>query len=185
MTETYAREERGPTDIRRFDPGQFWWLLVLAGLISVGVGVVVLTNPERSLHVLCILVGIYLLAAGVILIIRTAEDQQAGAGGILLGILALVAGVVVIRHPGQSLVAVALAVGIWFLVAGAIDLSRVITGPHRLLYLLRGALLVAAGTIIVASPHISLKTLAILIGIGLVVNGALQIAEAFIVRSHE
>jgi len=81
--------------------------------------------------------------------------------------------------------AVALAVGIWFIVGGAIDLSHAITGPHRLLYLLRGGLIVAAGTIIVASPHITLKTLAILIGIGFIVNGALQIAEAFVVRSRQ
>jgi uncharacterized membrane protein HdeD (DUF308 family) len=185
MTEMYVREELAATDVRRVDPGQFWWLLLLAGLISLGVGVVVVANPDRSLKVLCALVGIYLLAAGVILIVKTASEQERGAGGILAGILALIAGVVVIRHPGQSLVAVALAVGIWFIVGGAIDLSHAITGPHRLLYLLRGGLFVAAGTIIVASPHITLKTLAILIGIGFIVNGALQIAEAFVVRSRQ
>jgi uncharacterized membrane protein HdeD (DUF308 family) len=181
----YVREELGPTDVRRFEPEKFWYLLLLAGLISVGIGVVVLTNPDASLKALCALVGIYLLAAGVILIVKTATDQDRGAGGILIGILALIAGVVVIRHPGQSLVAVALAVGIWFVVAGALDLARAITGPNRLLYLLRGGLLVAAGTIIVASPHITLKTLAILTGVGLVINGALQIAEGFIVRARQ
>ena len=71
------------------------------------------------------------------------------------------------------------------IVAGAIDLSRAITGPHRLLYLLRGALLVAAGTVIVGSPHITLKTLAILTGVALVINGVLQIVEGFIVRTRQ
>jgi uncharacterized membrane protein HdeD (DUF308 family) len=183
MTEMYVREELGPTDVRRADPGQFWYLLLLAGLISVGIGVVVVANPERSLKVLCALVGIYLLAAGVILIVKTATDQDRGAGGILVGILALIAGVVVMRHPSQSLVAVSLAIGLFFLVDGAIDLSRAIIGPRRVLHLLRGALLLAAGIAIVSSPHITVKTLAILTGIALCVNGAIQIAEGFAVRS--
>ena len=56
MTEMYVPEELSATDVRRVDPGQFWWLLLLAGLISLGVGVVVVTNPDRSLKALCALV---------------------------------------------------------------------------------------------------------------------------------
>jgi uncharacterized membrane protein HdeD (DUF308 family) len=38
--------------------------------------------------------------------------------------------------------------------------------------------------VIVASPHISLKTLAIVTGLALIVSGALQIGEGFILRSQ-
>jgi uncharacterized membrane protein HdeD (DUF308 family) len=160
-------------------PESFWWLLLLTGLISLAIGVVV---PSRSLNALCVLVGIYLFIAGVMAIVGTVSDRDRGSIGILAGIVAIIAGVVVIRHPSQSLVAVSLAIGIFFLVDGALDLSRAIMGPSRLLHLLRGALLLAAGVVIVASPHITLKTLAILTGIALCVNGAIQIGEGFVLR---
>ena len=183
MTEMYAPEAAERRDIVRVQsPESFWWLLILTGLISIGIGVVVLAHPSRSLKALCVLVGIYLFVAGVIEIVKTASDEDRGAGGILLGILALIAGVVVIRHPSQSLVAVSIAIGLFFLVDGALDLARAIMGPRRLLHLVRGALLLAAGIAILASPHITVKTLAILTGIALCLNGAFQIGEGFVLR---
>lgn len=184
MTEMYVPEavdQKGM--VGEQSPESFWWLLVLTGLISLGIGVVVLTNPSRSLKALCVLVGIYLFVAGVVAIVKTVTDEERGSIGILVGIVALIAGVVVIRHPSQSLVVVALAIGLFFLVDGALDLARAIMGPRRLLHLLRGGLMLAAGVVIVSSPNISLKTLAILTGIALCVNGVLQIGEGFVLRS--
>jgi uncharacterized membrane protein HdeD (DUF308 family) len=186
MTEMYAPEALDTGGIAsRAAEDKLWYLLVLTGLISLGIGAVVLAHPSRSLTTLCVIVGIYLLVAGVIVIAKTVSDQERGAGGMLLGILALIAGVVVIRHPSQSLVAVSLAIGLFFLVDGALDLARAITGPRRLLHLLRGGLLLAAGVAIVSSPHITVKTLAILTGIALCLNGAIQIIEGFMLRERE
>jgi uncharacterized membrane protein HdeD (DUF308 family) len=184
MTQMYVPEEvdqRGMVGSQ--SPESFWWLLVLTGLISIGLGVVVLANPSASLETLCVLVGIYLFVAGVVAIVKTASDRSRDAVGILLGIVALIAGVVVIRHPSGSLVAVSLAIGLFFIVDGALDLARAIIGPRRLLHLVRGALLLAAGVVIVSSPHISVKTLAIIAGIALVLNGLFQISEGFLLRS--
>jgi uncharacterized membrane protein HdeD (DUF308 family) len=164
-------------------PETFWWLLLLIGLISIGLGVVVLAHPSRSLEALCVLVGIYLLVAGVVAIVKTAMDRDREAVGILLGIAALIAGVVVIRHPSGSLVAVSIAIGLFFIIDGALDLAYAIIGPRRLLHLVRGGLLLAAGVVIVSSPHISVKTLAILTGIALCLNGLFQISEGFLLRS--
>jgi uncharacterized membrane protein HdeD (DUF308 family) len=180
----YAREavdQKGMVGSQ--SPESFWWLLLLTGLISIGLGVVVLTNPSRSLKALCVLVGIYLLVAGVVTIVKTARDRDREAVGILLGIVALIAGVVVIRHPSGSLVAVSLAIGLFFIIDGALDLAYAIIGPRRLLHLVRGGLLLAAGVVIVSSPHISVKTLAILTGIALCLNGLFQISEGFLLRS--
>src|SRR4051794_21696015 len=165
-------------------PARLWYLLLVAGVISVGVGVLVLAYPDPSLSVLCVILGIYLLVGGVLTIVQTVSDTDRGPTGILLGILALIAGVVVIRHPSQSLVAVALAIGLWFMVAGALDLARAITGPRRLPALISGIVLIAIAAWILSSPHITVTTLAVLAGIALCVHGLIQIAEAFILRSY-
>jgi len=162
---------------------KYWYLLALTGAIGVVVGVLVLTKPDRSLPTLAVIVGIYLLLIGILVIVRTVSEEERGAGGLLLGILSLIAGVVVIRHPGQSIVAVSIAIGIWFLVAGALDIARAIIGPRRLVSLVKGVILIAAGVIITSSTHISVKTLALFTGIALCVEGLLQIVEAFTIRS--
>ena len=162
---------------------RYWYLPAISGAIGVVVGVLVLAAPNRSLKALAVITGIYLLLAGVLWIVQTISDEERSPGGMLLGILALIAGVVVIRHPGQSIVAVSLALGIYFLVAGALALARAIIGPDRLASLARGVVLVAAGVVITSSPEISVKTLALLTGIGLGLQGAMEIGEAFVMRS--
>jgi len=164
-------------------PERRWYLFVVTGVVSLIVGVLVLAQPNISLKTLAVIAGIYLLLAGVVAIVRTVSDDERGAGGLLIGILALIAGVVVIRHPGESVVAMSLALGIYFLVAGALDLARAIVGPRRLFSLVRGVVLTAAGVIITSSPEISVKTLALLTGIALLLQGAIQIGEGLVMRS--
>jgi uncharacterized membrane protein HdeD (DUF308 family) len=185
MTEMYSPQGIRASGVVDLDsPARLWYLLLVAGVISVGVGVLVLAYPDPSLNVLCVIVGIYLLVGGVLAIVQTVSDADRGPTGILLGILALIAGVVVIRHPSQSLVAVALAIGLWFMVAGALDLARAITGPRRLAALVSGIVLIAIAAWILGSPHITVTTLAVLAGIALCVRGVIQIAEAFMLRSY-
>jgi uncharacterized membrane protein HdeD (DUF308 family) len=185
MTEMYSSKGIRAGGVVQLDsPERFWYLLLVAGLISLAVGILVLAYPDPSLNALCVIVGVYLLVGGVLLIVQTVTDPGREAVGILLGILALIAGIVVIRHPSQSLVAVALAIGLWFMVAGALDLARALTGPRRLSALIRGVLLVAIAVLILGSPHITVTTLAVLAGIGLCVQGTIQIAEAFLLRSY-
>jgi uncharacterized membrane protein HdeD (DUF308 family) len=184
MTQMYSPEtvhEAGVTD--QWSPERLWYLPVISGLIGVAVGVIVLADPSRSLKALAVIVGIYLLVIGVIVIARTASDEDRGSGGILLGILSLIAGVVVIRHPGQSIVVVSMALGIYFLAAGALNLARAIIGPRRLPALIAGVLLIAAGVVITSSPEISVKTLALFTGIALLGQGVIQIGEGLMLRS--
>jgi uncharacterized membrane protein HdeD (DUF308 family) len=184
VTELYSPERlRASGVVGVPSPERYWYLLAVAGVFSIGAGVVVLAYPDPSLNVLCVILGVYLLVAGVLSIVVTVSDEDRSSAGMLLGIVALIAGIVVIRHPSQSLVAVALAIGLYFLVAGALDLARAIIGPRRLPALVRGVVLVAAGTVILSSPHITVTTLAVVAGISLCIHGAIQIGEAFVLRS--
>jgi uncharacterized membrane protein HdeD (DUF308 family) len=181
---TSSQAPHGLNARERYSPERYWYVLVITGVIGVAVGALVLADPNRSLKALAVIVGVYLLLAAVLVIARTVSDEDRGAGGLLLGILSLIAGVVVIRHPGQSIVVVSMALGIYFLVAGALDTARVIVGPRRLASLVRAVILIAAGTAIISSPEISVKTLALLTGIALGLQGAIQIGEGFVLRSR-
>jgi hypothetical protein len=166
---------------------RYWYLLLVSGLVSAVIGVLVLAYPDPSLKLLGVFLGIDLLLVGILMIVRGVNDKEEQGGGtalMLLGTLALIAGIVVVRNPGKSLVLLAMAFAIYLVVAGALSLGRGIANSERRWATIgRGVILIAVGTVIISWPDISLRTLAVLAGIGLVLQGAIEIGESFILRS--
>ena len=164
-----------------------WWVFLASGVVSALIGILVLAYPSPSLKLLGVFIGIDLLAVGVLMIVRgVGRDSEAASGPamLLLGTLALIAGLLVIRNPGATVVLLALAFAMYLIVAGALALGHaLVRRGHRGVSLARGVLLIAAGTVIVAWPDISLKTLALLTGIALIIQAAVEIGEAIVVRS--
>jgi uncharacterized membrane protein HdeD (DUF308 family) len=168
---------------------RFWYLFVVTGLFSFVVGVILLLDRHASVKLLGVLIGLDLLFAGVTLLARglssDRDDDASPAATLLLGTLALVAGVIVVRNPGESLVVLVLALAIYLIVAGALALSHALVRPKgRTTALVKGIVFVAAGTVIVSWPEITSATLAVLAGIALCLQGAVEIAEGLILRHH-
>jgi uncharacterized membrane protein HdeD (DUF308 family) len=89
-----------------------------------------------------------------------------------VGVLTAVAGVVLIRHPTKAVVVIALLLGLWLIVLGLIRLIRAFDQPdHRGWAMLSGIVELLGGIVIVASPHIGVATLALLVGIVFIVRG--------------
>jgi uncharacterized membrane protein HdeD (DUF308 family) len=161
-----------------------WYLPAIAGVVSLVIGVVVLAYPEPSLKLLAVFLGIDLLIVGLTLIVGGAA-RGAGAPAVVLGVVALIGGVIVLRHPGNTVAVLALALSIYLIAAGALDVGRALaTDTLSWRTIGRGALLVAAGTLIVAWPDISLKTFALLAGLALLVQAAVDIGEAYVLREE-
>jgi uncharacterized membrane protein HdeD (DUF308 family) len=192
ITPTYeaARGPQGPAGVAQVTEeaaGRLWPLFVVAGVLSAAIGILVLAYPDPSVKLLGVFLGIDLLASGVLLIIRGLAGRSGDAdttGAILVGTLAVIAGVIVIRNPGESLALLAIAFGLFLIVAGAIALGQgLVHRQGRWGKLAKGGVLVAAGTVIVAWPDLSLTTLAVLAGISLILQGVAEIAEGMLVRS--
>lgn len=159
-------------------PAWVWWLLVLAGILSLVVGVVFLFKPGNSLAALAVIAGIFLLIDGILELADSFMRSTSNRGMVaLLGVLSAIVGVLLIRHPISGVAAVAILIGIWLIAAGVI---RFVTAfeeyEHRGWYALAGILELIAGIIIVANPDIGYTTLAILVGIGFILNGIGMIA---------
>lgn len=150
-----------------------WWLLVLVGVLGVVAGVIILAKPGSSLQTLAVIAGIFLLVDGILELVAAFMRGTENRGLVaLLGVLTAIVGVLLIRHPVGDVTAVALLIGIWLIAMGVIrfvtafDASR-----HRGWHALAGALELIAGIVIVANPNIRYATLAILVGIGFMLNG--------------
>jgi uncharacterized membrane protein HdeD (DUF308 family) len=166
---------------------RFWWVVLLYGLASVGVGILMIVYPGKTLTVISVAFGIFLLFAGLFDLMRaimvgTAEPSERVLAA-LLGVLALIAGTIVIRRPGESLFAIVLALGIYLLVRGSV-LLVVAFGreENRGLFILSAVLDLLGGIIVIAYPGIGVVTLAVVVAVTLLLRGGLLVAESFAIR---
>ena len=164
---------------------RLWWLLLLGAAVSLVIGILLLVWPDRTLEVLAILLGIELLLVGAIQVgLAFGEPAGSRTGALLRGAFAGIAGLIVIRHPGGSLTVIALAIGIYLVLAGVMKAVSAFETHVGRGWLLAGALLdLAIGVLIVAWPQFGVTSLAVLAGIALVLRGVLEGASAFALRS--
>ena len=107
----------------------------------------------------------------------------------VLGLLGVIAGLVVMRRPGESLLAIILILGVWFVVSGLVDAIRALVVPGDRAFRLLVALFdLVLGGLILALPDVSLKTMAVLAGIAFIVRGIFAVVIGLklreVQRSH-
>jgi uncharacterized membrane protein HdeD (DUF308 family) len=158
-----------------------WYGLLLFGLLTLGLGVFLIVEPNETIKVLTVIVGIFLLVDGVLAIISSLVS--AGDGRAMLafvGALSAIAGIVLIKKPFETLVVFALIVGVWFVVAGVVRFVAAFAVPEgRAGFFFVAVIDVIAGIVILSWPELTLSTLAVIIGIVLVIRGALLVYGAW------
>jgi uncharacterized membrane protein HdeD (DUF308 family) len=166
-------------------PSWGWWLLVFVGIVSVVAGGILVAKPSHSLATLSVVFGIFLLIDGIIDVISSlfGHGEESRALAVIVGLLAIVIGILLIRHPTTAVSAIGLIIGIWLVAAGALRLVRAISFGGGILRMLIALLEIVVGVIVVSDPHIGYATLAILIGIWLIINGLAWIALGIAVRA--
>lgn len=180
MTERAELIDRGEVA-----PSWGWWLLVLIGIVSVVAGGILVAKPSHSLATLSVIFGIFLLIDGIIDVASSfGRGEENRALTAIFGLLAIVIGILLIRHPTTAVSAIGLIIGIWLVAAGALRLLRAFTfGGHVVLRVLIALLEIVVGVIVVSDPHIGYATLAILLGIWLIINGLAWIGLGIVVRA--
>ncbi len=184
MSVSPLRQQSEPDSIVE-GAARMWWLGLVVGLISVAGGIVMIAYPGPTLEVVALLVGIELLIGGLFLLVAAfGERTGSRIATLLAGALALIAGLIVIRHPGDSVLVVALAVGIYLILAGVLRLAGAVEASTGRGWLIFAALVdIAVGIVIVAWPKFGITTFAIVLGIVLIVRGAALVVIAFTLRS--
>ena len=171
------------------DPAQeasgLWWLLLVLGVMCIAAGVIVLVQPDISLVTLAVIAGIFLLVDGIYDVVVAIAERVEGRGLLaVIGVLSAIAGIILIRHPIESVVAIALLVGIWLVCIGVVRLiSAFELAVNRGWNVFVALIEIAAGIIIVAVPDIGVSTLAIFIGIAFIVRGLALCAAAWLLRA--
>jgi uncharacterized membrane protein HdeD (DUF308 family) len=157
------------------------WGLIILGVLCVVAGVIVLAEPH-SLATLAVISGIFLVVDGIFDVVAAVFGGPDGrALRVVFGVVCGVIGIILIRHPTQSVVAIALLVGLWFVIAGVLRIvTAVVERPRRFWMVVLGAVELLAGIVIVSSPDIGVATLALLVGLGFILRGLMLCVVAWL-----
>ena len=158
-----------------------WWLPALFGVVTFGVGVFFVVSPHETLSTFTVIAGIFLLFDGVLALLGSIFGKGEGRGLLaLIGVLSAIAGLVLIKKPFDTLVVFTLIVGVWFVVAGIVRFVVALGSPEgRGGNILTAILDLIAGILILAWPDLGLATVAVIIGIVLIMRGALFIVAGW------
>jgi uncharacterized membrane protein HdeD (DUF308 family) len=169
---------------------EHWGLVLAYGLITLGLGIVLLVWPDASLTVFAVLLAIQLLVAGVFHLVQAlSTDRADGAARALVGLsggLALIVGLLILRDPLQSVLVLGMILGAFWVISGVIDILQALIGVEREgrgWELLAGVLSILFGGFLIVYTDISLKVLVVLVGVWLVVVGVIATVAALRLRS--
>jgi uncharacterized membrane protein HdeD (DUF308 family) len=163
---------------------KLWWLLVLFGLVAIGVGVFFVASPHETLSTFTVIAGIFLLVDGVLAILASIFGRGEGRGLLaLVGALSAIAGLVLIKKPFGALTVFILIFGIWLVVEGVVRFASAVGTPEgRAGNIVIALVDIIAGIVILSWPSLGLATVAVIIGIVLILRGILFIATGWMLH---
>ncbi|MGW4245635.1 HdeD family acid-resistance protein [Nocardia sp. NPDC004722] len=187
MISTSATGQTLPTPWRQVSQNT-WQAILLTGILTAVLGVLVLAWPGPTLVVAGILFGIYLLISGVTQLM-TAFGAHIAAGMRLLafvsGFISIMLGFFAFRSALESVLLLALWIGIGWLFRGIMQLIAALSEPGlpmRGWQTVSGLLMAVGGIVLIVSPFDSISVLTLLAGWWLVVIGIMEAVTAFQLR---
>lgn len=170
---------------------RLWMSAILFGLLAVILGVVILAWPGPSIVVAAVLFGVYLVVSGVALVVL-AFTLPVSAGSRFLnfisGVLSVILGILAFRHFGQgyAILLLAIWIGIGFIFRGVTAVASAVGDrgfPGRGWAIFFGVISTIAGVVVLAYPFDSIVTLALVVGIWLIILGVMEVISGFGMRS--
>lgn len=185
MAENTATQ-RDVADVAADLSGSRWWW-VAYGAFSVAAGLAAIVWPDVTVEVLAFLFGVQLLVLGILRIVSAlAAPSTVGATvlGVLVGFLAFLVALACLRAPDRTVVVLTLLIGAFWLVHGVADVVQGVLGrggSGRALTIVGGLVGVVGGIVVLSSPGATAVALAWILGVFLVVQGAVTIVAALVV----
>lgn len=162
---------------------RLWWVVLVAGIIFFGFGLVMLFDVAAGATTIAIIVGAFLIFDGLVEVISGGRHGSR-AWAVVLGLLLVAGGIVVIAWPGVTFLAIAIVWGITMLVGGIVRAiaAATIHGSGWGWLVALGVVEALIGIVVLAWPDVTAYVILLLIGIYSMVAGILQIVLAFELR---
>jgi uncharacterized membrane protein HdeD (DUF308 family) len=183
MTDT-MKPDPAPTGLQI---ARDWPVVFMIGLITFGLGIVVIAWPKQTLVVISIVIGLQILLYGIFRLVSAFADETVLPGvTAFVGIVGIVVGIVVLRRPFTTVAVLAVLLGVVWIIAGSIELLGAIADrslERRGMAALGGLLSIGVGVVVVSWPAPTVTVVAWISGLYLIVFGLFICAMAFRLRS--
>lgn len=159
---------------------EHWWLLMLAGIFSIGVGVAVFVFPLESYLTMSIILGVLMIVVGTshLLVASTSDNYLMKRGYMITGgVIDIVLGIVLCVYPEVSIMGLPIVLGLWLLYHSFITIA--FGGDMETFNIHGGTTVIAIGILILLlaisvliNPFTTgVATIIIIAGTGLVMLG--------------
>lgn len=165
-----------------------WWLMLIAGLLCIALGVAVFIFPLASYVTLAILFGALMLLVGVVqLIIASSSSNYLAQRGYMIvgGILDVILGVFLCIYPDITMFMLPIIMGIWMmyhsfmLISFGGDMDTFKLGGGGMV-IMGGVLLLLLSIMVILNPFsVGMATVIVLAGVGLLIMGSLLCTLSF------
>ena len=165
-----------------------WWVFLLYGIVAIAFGLAALIWQSQTLIALIMGFGLLSLADGVVSLLSIFRKDIALPNWVLAlyGLLSIGFGVWAVMRPEQFGTALLWVLALWLVLAGfarvifAVLIRKVVEGEWLLA--LSGLLAIALGVLFFVNPNVGVITIALWVGVGALLYGALQIFVALRLR---
>lgn len=165
--------------------GKMWLIIALFGAITVAFGVILTVKPGKSVHTIAVIFGIWLLILGVLRLVQAIAASGDRTGFVVTGLLAILIAILLLHHTTTTVAVVGFVVGIFWTISGAAQLMHGFTANEGRIswpIVLLGAIGLAVGIVCLVYPSLSLSIICVIIGLGLIVYGLVEILASLQVR---
>ncbi|MFF4270681.1 HdeD family acid-resistance protein [Streptomyces sp. NPDC001536] len=167
-----------------------WQVVLVTGVASLILGILVLVWPGASIFAAGVLFGIYLLISGIFQLAAAFGTHRTTSLRVLAfisGALSILLGLFCFRGPMQSILLLALWIGIGWLIRGITQTLAAASDksmPARGWQIFLGVVTFVAGVVLIDSPFESVAVLTLVGGWWLVVVGVVEIVTAIRMRGR-
>ena len=170
------------------DVTRSWWVFLLYGIAAIVFGLAALFMPSQTLRFLLMGFGLLSLVDGVVSLLSMFRKDVALPSWVLAlyGLISIGFGLWVLMRPEQFGTVFLWLLAAWLILAGfarflfAVMIRKVVEGEWLLA--LSGLLAVALGIWFFVNPNVGVVAIALWLGVGALVYGALQIFVALRLR---
>jgi len=166
-----------------------WWAILMGGILSIIVGILLLTTPVKTVFLLVLTLGMYWIISGIFTLVGMFVDHTAWGWKLFVGALSIIAGIIILRFPLISALTIPsifiLILGIQGLIVGIVSLIMAFKGGGWGAGIL-GALSIIFGLILIVnfSAPGMVAALVWVAGIFAIIGGISQLVQAFRQRAE-
>ncbi len=165
-----------------------WWVVLMGGILSIVIGILLLTAPAKTLYLIVVAFGVYWIISGIFTLVAMFVDHSAWGWKLFIGAISIIAGTVILRYPIISTLTIPtifiLILGIQGVIIGIVSLIMAFKGGGWGAGIL-GALSIIFGLILMANftaPGMVI-TFVWVAAIFAIIGGISQLFQAFRQRS--